>query len=173
MAYPSESRVAPPIPDPHRSGVEEPEPFRDPESGAVHETGTDAERQPRYKADEPATDRTERKADDRAERTAEETRDRAPDERPAEPVGPIWGDGGTRGFQERLRDLQLRFVDDPRAAVDEARSLTAEVVDALTVSIGKQRDGLAAGYPADAGDTEELRLVLRRYRQFVERLLKL
>jgi hypothetical protein len=83
--------------------------------------------------------------------------------------GRLFPDGDAQ-FRDRWRDVQLRFVDDPRAAADEARGLLDEVVDALTVRLRARKDQLGG---TSGGDTEQLRMELRRYRDFLDRLLGL
>src|SRR6266508_4507646 len=92
---------------------------------------------------------------------------------PAEPLAGVWVGDTAQSFQHRWREVQLRFVDDPRAAVAEARALTTEVMDALISALGQRRDDLD-GWRAERGeDTEELRVTLRRYRDFLQRMLDL
>lgn len=76
-------------------------------------------------------------------------------------------DGDT--FAERFRDIQLRFVDDPKDATAEASRLVEEVVDKLTSTLKSQRDALGG----NADDTEKLRVELRGYRDILNRLLSL
>jgi hypothetical protein len=74
-------------------------------------------------------------------------------------------------IRNRFLDIQAGFVDEPRQAVEEAGrfvdGLVQQVVDALQAQRGQ-----VAG-PAPEGSTEDLRLALRAYRQFVDRLLGL
>ncbi|MFF5084317.1 hypothetical protein ACFY36_45350 [Actinoplanes sp. NPDC000266] len=72
-------------------------------------------------------------------------------------------------FTERFRDIQLRFVDDPKDATAEASRLVEEVVDKLTSTLKSQRDALGG----NADDTEKLRVELRGYRDILNRLLSL
>ncbi|MEU8814679.1 hypothetical protein [Actinoplanes sp. NPDC048796] len=72
-------------------------------------------------------------------------------------------------FTERFRDIQLRFVDDPKDATAEASRLVEEVVDKLTSTLKSQRDALGG----NADDTEKLRVELRGYREILNRLLSL
>ena len=68
----------------------------------------------------------------------------------------------------RWQELQLRFVDDPRGVVIEARSLVAEAVQSLTAALSdRQRD--LDGLASSNGDTEQLRTALQRYRDFFDR----
>ncbi|MDG4767410.1 hypothetical protein O7632_25450 [Solwaraspora sp. WMMD406] len=74
-------------------------------------------------------------------------------------------------FRDRWRDVQLRFVDDPHAAAGEAQALTAEAVEALTAALTAHRDDLNGWTGTSPDDTEQLRLVVRRYRDLLDRLL--
>jgi hypothetical protein len=94
-----------------------------------------------------------------------------PGDVPASPVAALWSDETTEGFRTRWREVQLCFVDDPSGAVHQAQTLTAEVVDAMTTALGKQRDDLDQWRTAGASDTEELRVALRRYRDFLDQVL--
>jgi hypothetical protein len=75
-------------------------------------------------------------------------------------------------FRERWHDLQTRFVDDPREAVEGAHKLVGELMQQLAQSFARERDGLEAQW-AEGGEpsTEDLRIALQRYRSFFERLL--
>jgi hypothetical protein len=108
-----------------------------------------------------------------------------PPEPALEPAGPaaaaapasLWEDGATETLRERWRDVQLRFVDDPRGAADEAQSLVSEAIDTLTAALAERRselDGWRTG-DGDAADTEteRLRMAVRGYRDFLDRLLGL
>jgi len=74
-----------------------------------------------------------------------------------------------QSFAERFRDIQLRFVDEPKDATAEAATLVGEAVDKLTSALKAQRDGLAG----NSDDTEKLRVELRAYRDILNRLLAL
>ncbi|MDY7084330.1 MAG: hypothetical protein SYR96_04430 [Actinomycetota bacterium] len=76
-------------------------------------------------------------------------------------------DGDT--FAERFRDIQLRFVDEPKQATAEAAELVGEAVDKLTSALKAQRDSLGG----NADDTEKLRVELRAYRDIINRLTAL
>jgi hypothetical protein len=72
-------------------------------------------------------------------------------------------------FNERFRDIQLRFVDSPKEATAEAAALVSEAVDKLTSNLKSQRDSLTGG----SDDTEKLRVELRAYRDLLNRLVNL
>ncbi|GAB2596766.1 hypothetical protein Aab01nite_72170 [Paractinoplanes abujensis] len=88
--------------------------------------------------------------------------------KPAAPTGDrLLADGDT--FTERFREIQLRFVDEPKAATAEAAELVGEAVDKLTSALKAQRDSLGG----NADDTEKLRVELRAYRDIINRLTAL
>ncbi|GAA2698823.1 hypothetical protein GCM10010429_00050 [Micromonospora olivasterospora] len=76
-----------------------------------------------------------------------------------------------QGFRDRWREVQLRFVDDPKAAAAEAQSLVEEAIQALAAALAEQKNRLGDWQRADADDTEQLRVAVRRYRDFLDRVL--
>ena len=82
---------------------------------------------------------------------------------------PFFPTSDVTALRERWRDVQLRFVDDPKGATAEAAGLVDEAVDKLTEALRQQRGGLAKG----SDDTEALRVELRSYRDILDRLLGL
>jgi hypothetical protein len=77
----------------------------------------------------------------------------------------------TEGVRSRFLDIQAGFVDEPRQAVEEAGRLVEELVQQVIDALQAQRGQLKA--PVEETSTEDLRLALRAYRQFVDRLLGL
>jgi hypothetical protein len=75
-------------------------------------------------------------------------------------------------FRGRWSEIQAGFVDEPRSAVAQADSLVAEVMQRLAQVFADERSRLEHQWD-DSGETntEELRLALRRYRAFFDRLL--
>ncbi|WP_153040114.1 hypothetical protein [Actinoplanes sp. TFC3] len=69
-------------------------------------------------------------------------------------------------LKERWRDVQLRFVDSPKEATEEAAKLVEEAVDQLTASLKSRKDGLGGA----SDDTETLRVQLRGYRDILNRI---
>jgi hypothetical protein len=96
-----------------------------------------------------------------------------PGEAAAAPVGELWPAGAATSLQDRWRDLQLRFVDDPRGVVSEAKSLVSEAVQTLTTALSDQQRDLDAWESDGNGETEQLRVALQRYRDFFDRLTSL
>jgi hypothetical protein len=66
------------------------------------------------------------------------------------------------GYRVRFAEVQARFIDDPHAAVDGARSLVEEAVDRMMRAIGSDL--------GDKADTEQMRRAIQRYRDVMERI---
>jgi hypothetical protein len=91
------------------------------------------------------------------------------DEGVREPVLPA---DRTAGYRGRWYDIQSRFVDDPRSSVEQADTLVLEVVQDLQTTFGSERRSLEAQWQSGEDvQTEDLRVALRRYRSFFDRLL--
>ena len=92
----------------------------------------------------------------------------------AEPLAALFPPDMSSHFRNRWDQVQIGFVDDPRRAVQQADELVAEVMKSLAASFADQRarveQGIGQGGDAD---TENLRMALRSYRSFFQRLLSL
>jgi hypothetical protein len=82
------------------------------------------------------------------------------------------GDAAER-LRQRWRDLQLRFVDNPHNVAEEADFLVGEAIEALTGALANTRGDLSRWRSDGTGDTEQLRLAVQRYREFLDRILTL
>jgi hypothetical protein len=100
-----------------------------------------------------------------------DTTDMRPGDVPAAPVAALVSTDLAQGFRERWREVQLRFVDDPRAAAGEAQNLAEEAVEALISALSGRKSDLGGWEATEGSDTEQLRMVVRRYRDFLERVL--
>ncbi len=77
-------------------------------------------------------------------------------------------------FRAHWDAVQIGFVDDPQQAVRKADELVAQVMKSLAETFSRERSKLEGQMDqADAASTEDLRVALRRYRSFFERLLAL
>jgi hypothetical protein len=76
-----------------------------------------------------------------------------------------------QGFRDRWREVQLRFVDDPKAAAGQAQSLVDEAIQALAAALAAQKEKLGTWQGSDSADTEDLRVAVRQYRDFLDRVL--
>ena len=74
-------------------------------------------------------------------------------------------------YGSRWDALKGDFVDEPRRAVRQADELVGELLDELQRLFADQRHNLERGFDHDQASTEDLRLALRRYRSFFDRLL--
>ena len=87
-------------------------------------------------------------------------------------LAPLFTEDAARAFRSRWDAVQRGFVDDPQEAVQAGDELVAQVIKSLAESFSEQRSALEEGLnQADRSSTENLRLALRRYRSFFERLL--
>jgi hypothetical protein len=78
------------------------------------------------------------------------------------------------GFRTRWEAIQTGFVDEPRKAVEEADVLVAQVIKRLSEIFAAERTRLEEQWDrGDQSSTEDLRLALRTYRSFFDRLLSL
>jgi hypothetical protein len=73
------------------------------------------------------------------------------------------------GIRNRFLDIQAGFVDEPRQAVEEAGRFVDDLLRQVADALREQRAQLAGA--TEEGSTEDLRLALRAYRQFVDRIL--
>ncbi|HLK47747.1 MAG TPA: hypothetical protein VKT49_06415 [Bryobacteraceae bacterium] len=89
-----------------------------------------------------------------------------------ENAGPLLASDAVQDFRTKWDRVQTAFVDDPRSAVKQADELVAVAMKRLAENFAEQRSGLEHQW--DRGDdvsTEDLRLALRKYRSFFQRLL--
>jgi hypothetical protein len=68
--------------------------------------------------------------------------------------------------------IQTKFIDEPRGSVEEADGLVASTIKRIAESFANERAKLESQWArGDDVSTEDLRLALRRYRSFFDRLL--
>jgi hypothetical protein len=110
--------------------------------------------------------------DFREERNEDKTTGRTPVSSHAEELSPLLAEQETSEFRSRWSSIQTGFVDEPRKTVEQADELVAEIMQRLAQSFSDQRSSLERQWEhSDEVSTEELRLALRRYRSFFDRLL--
>lgn len=99
--------------------------------------------------------------------------------KPAATEAPLFDEASGKQLRDRWVTIQTEFVDEPRAAVEKADSLVAEVLKQLTDTFANEREQLEAGWSRSGEgaegnvSTEELRQAIQRYRSFFNRLLSL
>ena len=87
---------------------------------------------------------------------------------------PMFAGAEAAGYRTQWDAIQTGFVDEPRKAVEEGDALVSLVIKRLSEVFAEERASLEKQW--DRGDqisTEDLRVALRRYRSFFERLLTL
>ncbi len=92
----------------------------------------------------------------------------------SEQLDPLFPPEVARDYRSRWAAVQSSFVDDPRRAVRQGDELVAQMMKNLAESFAGERERLE-GQLGQSGEatTETLRVSLRRYRSFFERLLSL
>lgn len=89
-----------------------------------------------------------------------------------EHVPDLLGRADGDAYRERWREIQGRFVDDPREAVHSADELVADVMKTLAEAFADHKHTLEGQWSEGRdADTEDLRVALREYRSFFNRLL--
>jgi hypothetical protein len=75
-------------------------------------------------------------------------------------------------LRARWDRIQTEFVDQPRAAVEKADTLVGDVMQRLADGFSQERTRLEREWDrGDSVSTEDLRVALKRYRTFFDRLL--
>jgi hypothetical protein len=87
-------------------------------------------------------------------------------------LAPLFLPDVAKEFRSRWDTVQRGFVDDPRQAVRQGDELVVQVMKSLGETFSHERAALE-GQVNQTGNasTETLRIALRRYRSFFERLL--
>jgi hypothetical protein len=78
------------------------------------------------------------------------------------------------GYRTRWDAIQTGFVDQPRAAVEQADALVSQLMTRLSEVFARERSALEGQWTkGDDVSTEDLRIALTRYRSFFHRLLSM
>lgn len=121
-----------------------------------------------------AGDDRERAERERVERDRHHALAETPRQKVEEAMAPLFSGEELIGYKTRWSGIQTGFVDEPRNAVKEADTLVAEVMKRLADLFADERKQLEAKWEqSDRLSTEELRIAMRRYRSFFERLLSI
>jgi hypothetical protein len=85
---------------------------------------------------------------------------------------PLFAEDVANEFRCRWDIIQKGFVDDPRLAIRDGNSLIAQVIKSMAETFSNERTSFESQLSEkDHSSTENLRLALRSYRSFLERLL--
>jgi len=75
-------------------------------------------------------------------------------------------------LRTRWNEIQGRFVDEPRSAVEQADALVSEVIEQISQIFAKEHSSLESQWKqGDDVSTEDLRKALQHYRSFFNRLV--
>ena len=88
-----------------------------------------------------------------------------------EPLEPLLDTSDTEQFRGRWQSIQGTFVDEPKSSVEKADELVTELMEQLAQTFQQERRSLESELDRDDVSTEDLRVALKRYRSFFERLL--
>ncbi len=88
-------------------------------------------------------------------------------------AAPLFAAEEGQRFRSQWAEIQTAFVDEPQRAVEQADHLVAEAIQRLAKIFADERAKLEHEWSRgdDKVSTEDLRLALRRYRSFFDRLL--
>jgi hypothetical protein len=118
--------------------------------------------------DEPMEDRQRERMEEQTVETRATT-DAMNDE-----LAPLFEETDAGKFRTQWLNIQGKFVDNPRESVREADELVANVLKSVTMSFHERRTSLEKQWNSGGNaSTEDLRLALKSYRSFFERLLTL
>lgn len=85
----------------------------------------------------------------------------------------FWEEAASEQFRAEWHEIKAQFVDDPVAALTRAHDLLTEAVHELTESMLAERDDLDPLRGTGTPDTESMRMSMRGYREFLDRILAL
>lgn len=92
----------------------------------------------------------------------------------AEESVPLFEEGEAQEYRSNWSEIQTRFVDDPRDSVEDADELVAHVIKSIAETFAEERAFLEDQWNrGDEVSTEDLRIAMKRYRSFFNRLLSL
>ncbi|HSL28648.1 MAG TPA: hypothetical protein VK900_05560 [Anaerolineales bacterium] len=87
---------------------------------------------------------------------------------------PLFETSDAKRFRTQWLSIQSKFVDDPRESVKQADELVASVLKSVTMGFSDRRVALEQQWNSGEDiSTEDLRVALKRYRSFFDRLLTL
>lgn len=110
----------------------------------------------------------ERRMDERA------SENRTPTTATEDELVPLFEEESAEKFRTRWLAIQSKFVDDPSESVKQADTLVADVIEGITSNFANRRGTLEQQWRGGGTtSTEDLRIALKQYRSFFNRLLSL
>ena len=96
----------------------------------------------------------------------------APIDTNAESSAPLLNREESEHFRTRWNEIQGKFVDEPRSAVQQADALVSEVIEQITQTFTNEHRSLEGQWnQGNDVSTEDLRKALQHYRSFFNRLV--
>ena len=90
----------------------------------------------------------------------------------SEAAGPLLPPEFVQDLRKRWDSIQTGFVDEPRMAMRQADELVASAIKRLAESFAEARNNLEGQWArGDEINTEDLRVALRKYRSFFQKLM--
>jgi hypothetical protein len=118
-------------------------------------------------------EQTEPRAETRTEERVRETQTPSTTTLEEELV-PLFEEESAKKFRTRWLAIQSKFVDDPRDSVKQADDLVSDIIKSVTMNFADRRISLEKQWNSGENvSTEDMRVALKRYRSFFERLLTL
>ena len=92
-----------------------------------------------------------------------------------EELAPLFEGDEAKKFRSRWLAIQSKFVDDPSDSVKQADDLVSDVIKSVTMNFSNRRIALENQWNGgeEKASTEDLRMAIKRYRSFFDRLLTL
>lgn len=117
----------------------------------------------------------ERRADsEQVEREVEKSEEVESSMMAEEESVPLFEQGEAEQYRSTWSEIQTQFVDDPRDSVEDADELVAQVIKSIAETFAEERAFLEDQWNrGDEVSTEDLRIAMKRYRSFFNRLLSL
>ena len=95
-----------------------------------------------------------------------------PNEPSIEPEASFFDREESENFNQQWMEIQGKFVDEPRIAVQKADDLISDMIKQITTMFDKELDTLETQWnQGDEVSTEDLRMTFQHYRSFFHRLL--
>jgi hypothetical protein len=85
----------------------------------------------------------------------------------------VWSAESADALRAEWHEVKAQFVDEPTEALDHAQSLVAHAVQQLAETLLAEQVELDPRREEEAPDTEAMRVAMRRYRDFLDRILAL
>ena len=87
-------------------------------------------------------------------------------------TAPLLPSDEAQDFKQRWESVQTAFVDEPRRSVEQADGLVAEALRRVAETFSSEREALEGQWGrGEDVSTEDLRVILQRYRSFFNGLL--